>query len=32
MHTLPHDGLALAFLEEQLLQPGIKGLGLDWRI
>ncbi|MFC4929385.1 amino acid deaminase [Massilia sp. GCM10023247] len=26
MHTLPHDGLALAALEEQLLQPGIKGL------
>ncbi|MFC5460146.1 amino acid deaminase [Massilia niabensis] len=26
MHTLPHDGLALAFLEEQLLQPGMKGL------
>lgn len=26
MHTLPHDGLALAALEEQLLQPGTKGL------
>ncbi|MDB5791372.1 MAG: serine deaminase [Massilia sp.] len=26
MHTLPHNGLALASLEEQLLQPGIKGL------
>ena len=26
MHTLPHDGLALASLEEQLLQPGVKGL------
>ena len=26
MHTLPHDGLALAGLEEQLLQPGVKGL------
>jgi D-serine dehydratase len=26
MNTLPHDGLALAGLEEQLLQPGVKGL------
>ncbi|WP_229425329.1 alanine racemase [Massilia sp. Se16.2.3] len=26
MHTLPHDGLALASLEEHLLQPGTKGL------
>jgi D-serine dehydratase len=26
MHTLPRDGLALAGLEEQLLQPGTKGL------
>jgi D-serine dehydratase len=26
MHTLPYDGLALASLDEQLLQPGIKGL------
>jgi D-serine dehydratase len=26
MNTLPHDGLALAALEEQLLQPGVKGL------
>jgi D-serine dehydratase len=26
MLTLPHDGLALAGLEEQLLQPGVKGL------
>jgi len=26
MHTLPYDGLALAALDEQLLQPGVKGL------
>jgi D-serine dehydratase len=26
MNTLPHDGLALAGLEEQLLLPGVKGL------
>ncbi len=26
MNTLPHDGLALASLEEQLLLPGVKGL------
>jgi D-serine dehydratase len=26
MHTLPYDGLVLAALDEQLLQPGIKGL------
>jgi D-serine dehydratase len=26
MLTLPHDGLALAGLEEQVLQPGVKGL------
>ncbi|MCC2959994.1 amino acid deaminase [Massilia sp. IC2-278] len=26
MHTLPHDGLALASLDEQLLSPGNKGL------
>lgn len=26
MHTLPHGGLALTGLEEQLLQPGVKGL------
>ena len=26
MNTLPHDGLALASLEEQLLMPGVKGL------
>lgn len=26
MNLLPHDGLALASLEEQLLQPGVKGL------
>ena len=26
MNTLPHGGLALAGLEEQLLQPGVKGL------
>jgi D-serine dehydratase len=26
MHTLPYDGLALAALDEQVLQPGIKGL------
>jgi D-serine dehydratase len=26
MNTLPHDGLALAALEEQILQPGVKGL------
>ncbi len=26
MHTLPHDGLALASLDEQMLQPGVKGL------
>jgi D-serine dehydratase len=26
MHTLPYDGLALASLDEQLLQPGVKGL------
>jgi D-serine dehydratase len=26
MHTLPHGGLALSALEEQLLQPGVKGL------
>ena len=26
MHTLPHDGLSLASLDEQLLQPGVKGL------
>lgn len=28
MHTLPYDGLALASLDEQLLQPGVKGLPL----
>ena len=28
MHTLPYDGLALAALDEQLLQPGVKGLPL----
>jgi D-serine dehydratase len=26
MHTLPSDGLALGALDEQLLQPGVKGL------
>jgi D-serine dehydratase len=26
MHTLPYDGLALTALDEQLLQPGVKGL------
>ena len=26
MNTLPHGGLALAGLEDQLLQPGVKGL------
>lgn len=26
MHTLPRDGLALSSLDEQLLQPGTKGL------
>lgn len=26
MNTLPHDGLALASLDEQLLRPGVKGL------
>lgn len=26
MHTLPYDGLALGALDEQLLQPGVKGL------
>ncbi len=26
MNTLPHGGLALAALDEQLLQPGVKGL------
>jgi D-serine dehydratase len=26
MNTLPHGGLALSGLEEQLLQPGVKGL------
>lgn len=26
MHTLPYHGLALAALDEQLLQPGVKGL------
>ncbi len=26
MNTLPHDGLALASLDELLLQPGVKGL------
>jgi D-serine dehydratase len=26
MNTLPHGGLALSSLEEQLLQPGVKGL------
>ena len=26
MNTLPHGGLALAGLEEQLLLPGVKGL------
>jgi D-serine dehydratase len=26
LNTLPHGGLALAGLEEQLLQPGVKGL------
>jgi D-serine dehydratase len=26
MHTLPYDGLVLAALDEQVLQPGIKGL------
>jgi D-serine dehydratase len=26
MNTLPHDGLTLSSLEEQLLQPGVKGL------
>jgi D-serine dehydratase len=28
MNTLPHGGLALAGLEEQLLQPGVKGLAV----
>jgi len=28
MHTLPHDGLALASLDEQLLMPGNKGLAI----
>ena len=28
MNTLPDDGLALAALEEQVLQPGVKGLPL----
>ena len=28
MHTLPYDGLALGELDEQLLQPGVKGLPL----
>ncbi|WP_020655205.1 amino acid deaminase [Massilia niastensis] len=28
MHTLPHGGLALSGLEEQLLHPGTKGLPL----
>lgn len=28
MHTLPYDGLSLAALDEQLLQPGTKGLPL----
>jgi D-serine dehydratase len=26
MHTLPYDGLVLAALDEQVLQPGVKGL------
>jgi D-serine dehydratase len=26
MHTLPHGGLALSSLDEQVLQPGVKGL------
>jgi len=26
MHTLPYDGLVLAALDEQILQPGVKGL------
>jgi D-serine dehydratase len=26
MHTLPHGGLALSSLEEQVLHPGVKGL------
>jgi D-serine dehydratase len=26
MNTLPHDGLALSGLEEQILHPGVKGL------
>jgi D-serine dehydratase len=26
MNALPHGGLALSSLEEQLLQPGVKGL------
>ncbi|WP_137172591.1 amino acid deaminase [Massilia sp. HP4] len=29
MHTLPHGGLALSSLDEQLLLPGIKGLPLQ---
>jgi D-serine dehydratase len=29
MNTLPHDGLALAGLEEQVLQPGVKGLPIS---
>ncbi|MGF6271980.1 D-serine dehydratase [Massilia sp. UYP11] len=28
MHTLPHGGLALSSLDEQLLLPGVKGLPL----
>jgi D-serine dehydratase len=28
MHTLPHGGLALSSLEEQMLHPGVKGLPL----
>lgn len=28
MNTLPHGGLALSSLEEQVLQPGVKGLPL----
>lgn len=29
MHTLPHGGLALSSLDEQLLPPGTKGLALQ---
>jgi D-serine dehydratase len=29
MNVLPHGGLALSSFDEQLLQPGTKGLALD---